>query len=479
MKISGGNGRLFRKQSGHLLLLALLSLSVTLGGCKDTNSSSFSADNQQPNDLKPVSFWVATDVHYLDKALQDGGTAFQSYVTAGDGKMLPYSDELAESLVNDIKQQRPKFLILSGDLTNNGERSSHQELTKKLKAIEKLGTAVYAIPGNHDLFNPWARGFKGDKQVLAESITDQDFLSMYADFGYEEAVSRDKDTLSYAVRAAPNLWLLMIDSNQYINNSKYGFPQTDGRVAPSTLAWINECSKLAAKEKASVITVMHHNLLNHTSIPVSGFKVNNSQETMKTLRKNGLNLVLSGHIHMQDIRRDPAVDNRKEASASAEPAMPVYDIATSAFAVNPHQYGTLTFDPLSRAVSYHTASVDVEGWAKASHSTDPNLLGFKTYAEDTFLKSSSNKVLARLEDSSFTETEKASMAEAMSRLNVRYFSGTAGSDISDIKALPGFRLWEGITDGGFMSGYVQSMAEPKEQSNVSLNMTLTTEGVKE
>ncbi|MFD1907271.1 hypothetical protein ACFSQ7_29815 [Paenibacillus rhizoplanae] len=43
--------------------------------------------------------------------------------------------------------------------------------------------------------------------------------------------------------------------------------------------------KLAAQEHASVITVMHHNLLSHTSMAVSGFKLNNGQETMKAFRK--------------------------------------------------------------------------------------------------------------------------------------------------------------------------------------------------
>lgn len=178
-----------------------------------------------PTDLHPLTFWVATDTHFLDKKLQDGGTAFQKYVTGGDGKMLPYSDEILETLVYDTEQQKPDFLILSGDLTNNGERSSHQELTQKLKRIEAQGTSVYVIPGNHDLFNPWARSFSGDKQLVTDSITDKDFTKMYENFGYKEAVSRDKESLSYIVKAAPNLWLLMIDSSQYHNNQKYGFPK--------------------------------------------------------------------------------------------------------------------------------------------------------------------------------------------------------------------------------------------------------------
>lgn len=462
----------FRKISA-LALAVLLPAASVLAGCRNTvpplASSSTTGNELVKENTQPIQFWVATDTHYLDKALEDGGEAFQSYVTGGDGKILPYSDELAEALVYDVQQQKPGFLILSGDLTNNGEASSHRKLAEKLKRIEQLGTSVYVIPGNHDINNPWARSFQGDKQIIAEHITEQDFTRLYADFGFNEAVSRDQNSLSYLVKAAPGLWLLMIDSSQYGNNEKYGFPQTDGRILPATLSWIEDCAKLAASEHASIITVMHHNLLNHTSMSVSGFKLNNSQETMKQLRKNGLNLVLSGHIHMQDIRRDPS----GSVDQSAEPAeMPVYDIATGAMAVNPHHYGAMTFDPDTRSVTYDTAAVDVEGWAAANQISDPNLLHFSSYAEENFERESFHKAMGNLSEADITETEKQAMAEAMAKLNVKYFAGTAASSLDEIKVMPGLQLWERM-DGGFLSGYIRSMMEEHDQSNVSLQVVLT------
>ncbi|WP_340023127.1 metallophosphoesterase [Paenibacillus sp. FSL K6-1096] len=454
-----------------LVLFLLLSSALLLSGCRDTATPGTDAAPAVAAPVtgasQPVSFWVATDTHYLAKSLEDGGQAFQTYVRGGDGKMLPYSDELAEALVYEAGQKQPDFLILSGDLTNNGEAASHKELTAKLHRIEAAGTSVYVVPGNHDINNPWARSFSGDKQVVAPHINPDDFLRLYGDFGYKEAVSRDTDSLSYVVKAAPGLRLLMIDSAQYAHNEEYNFPQTDGRLLPSTLTWIDENVKLAAQEHDSIITVMHHNVLSHTSMAVSGFKLNNSQQTLKAFRQDGLNLVLSGHIHMQDIRRDPEVN-------SADPAMPVYDIATSAMAVNPHQYGRMTFDPRSRSVTYNTAAVDVEGWAKAGGKSDPNLLNFKRYAEETFAVNSYEKAMSRLQDSPFTEAEKQSMAETMSSLNVKYFAGTAAASLEEIKAMPGFKLWERM-DGGFMSGYIRSMTEHSGQSNISLEMVLTTQ----
>ncbi|MNC38480.1 hypothetical protein D3C75_870880 [compost metagenome] len=64
------------------------------------------------------------------------------------------------------------------------------------------------------------------------------------------------------------------------------------------------------------------------------------------------------------------------------------------------------------------------------------------------------------------------MAEVMAKLNVNYFAGTAPGALDEIKAMPGYKLWMNM-DGGFMSGYIQSMAADKEFSNVSLEMILT------
>ncbi|MFD2877569.1 hypothetical protein ACFTAO_18695 [Paenibacillus rhizoplanae] len=79
-----------------LILMMLLPSLLILSGCKDSASSALDAVPAAAEAVtpatesgEPVSFWVATDTHYLDKALEDGGQAFQTYVTGGDGKNAP------------------------------------------------------------------------------------------------------------------------------------------------------------------------------------------------------------------------------------------------------------------------------------------------------------------------------------------------------------------------------------------------------
>lgn len=450
-----------------LVPAALLLLSTeAAAGCRLAPDSAGSAAVQAANAAeRPVQFWEATDLHYLDPSLTDGQEAFQAYVASGDGKQLGLIDQILNAFVYQADRQKPKFIILSGDLTNNGERASHEGLARKLALIEEQGTSVYVIPGNHDLLNPWARAFKGSRQVVTDSITPKEFLKLYEAFGYGEAVSRDSQSLSYVVRAAPGLWLLMLDSCQYENNTKLNFPQTDGRLLPSTLAWIQSALSGAAEEHAAVITVMHHNLMDHSDLPLSGFTLNNSGQVLDMFRSSGLNLALSGHIHMQDIRVDPS------EGAADHPAAPVYDVATSALSVYPHQFGSMTYDPRTGRAAYQSTPVDVDAWAAASGATDPNLLSFRAYAEKKFKDDSYNKAYSGLKDSSFSDSQKREMAEAMAELNARYFAGTAGSETEELHGLPGIRLWTEVKDG-FLPSYVQSMLKPKALSNTSLEVYL-------
>ena len=160
--------------------------------------------------------------------------------------MLYYSDDIINAFGADVQEDKPDILIISGDLTTNGEKQSHLTLADKLKNIEKTsGTKVYVIPGNHDIENPWARGFKGDERYKIDTISASDFSKIYKDFGYGEAISRDKDSLSYLAAPSDDVWLLMLDTCEYRLNKKAGIPVTNGEIKDTTLKWIKKCSKMA------------------------------------------------------------------------------------------------------------------------------------------------------------------------------------------------------------------------------------------
>ena len=102
---------------------------------------------------------LMTDIHYLADSLTDKGEEFQYMVEHGDGKLTNYVWEITDAAFEQAETLKPDVIILSGDLTLNGEKESHKELAKKLDQVEKDGIQVVVIPGNHDINNKNAASF--------------------------------------------------------------------------------------------------------------------------------------------------------------------------------------------------------------------------------------------------------------------------------------------------------------------------------
>lgn len=441
------------KYKWPLIMLVFLGVVTIILVLALRNPTSQPAKNQtsksMPVTSSPSSFdvYVATDMHYLSPSLHDGGTAFQKYIESGDSKLLQYSDELMDAWTAQVITDHPQAVILSGDLTNNGEQASHIGLAEKLEHIERAGIQVLVIPGNHDILNPWARSFKGESQYKTDYITDKEFREIYNSFGYGEALDSDQDSLSYVAKITDQLWVLMLDTSQYLDNLELGYPKTNGGISASTLKWISEQAKSARSNGAEVIAVMHHNLLEHTVFSM-GFTLDNAEQVFNVLNDSKIYLALSGHIHIQDIRSYDGIT----------------DIATSALEVYPYQFGALHFDTGASTVDYQTKSVDVEHWSRQNKVKNEDLKQFNEYGKAFFHSQSFSKAADGLKDQGFTEQQIKDMAEAMAELNLHYFAGTVNEMDENVLNSVGMKLWE-QAESQFLSRYVQSMADSAKENN--------------
>ena len=86
---------------------------------------------------------TATDLHFLAPTLTDHGAFFNQLIENSDGKVISYSEECLEAFVDQVIARKPDVLILSGDLTFNGERESHEALVQKLARIERADIPVF------------------------------------------------------------------------------------------------------------------------------------------------------------------------------------------------------------------------------------------------------------------------------------------------------------------------------------------------
>lgn len=388
---------------------------------------------------KPVNIAVATDLHYLSSSLTDGGAFFTDLVENADGKNMFYIEEITESFVATMIQEKPEILILSGDLTFNGERQSHLDLEQKLEKIKENGTQILVMPGNHDIDRSSAAGFYGDGYELVDSINKEEFANIYQDYGLQESIEKDDTSLSYLYRTRKDFWILMLDSNSHGTNE----------ISDQTFSWIEEILKDAKKQDIQVLAVSHQNLLAHNPYFTEGFLIHRAQELEALYEKYDVMANLSGHIHIQHIQ---------------DKDLP--EILTSALPVSPHHYGMIQFD--GKTLDYQTKILDVASWAREQDLTDQKLLNFSQASQAFMEQVSARKLESDLLDSSLTDLERELLLQTFAQVNADYF---AGRSIDPANHQQGLSLMQDH-DLPFYPSYIDSILKSAEKGHESLQLEI-------
>lgn len=382
-----------------------------------------------------LEIFFISDVHYLSESLYEMNETFNRFMTSGDDKLIQYSTEIIEAFIAQIQTERPDYLIVSGDLTTNGELASHQDLASYFKEIEALGTQVLVIPGNHDINNPYALSFLNNDRAFVDSISPEAFEDNYGDFGYKQAIAKDPNSLSYLAKLSDDTYALMLDTCVYDINDIMGYPVTRGILTDETLMWIDSLSQLIP-EYAKVFSVSHHNMLVHAEILSEGYTLDNAQEAVEHLEALGIEVNFSGHIHTQDWKqKDDFVD-----------------IVTGAMIQYPQTYASYHSD--HEGFVYETHWVDVETYAKEKGIQDAFLLDFQNAAGQYFYDSSLR--LTHRVELDRSEAEIALMGDVVARLNMAYFAGEEPKIKSEIETSEGYKLWLEETSG-FVARYIHTL----------------------
>ena len=394
-----------------------------------TADSSTETEEEQTTDSSTDAEWIenimlATDIHYFSDSLTDGGPRFQEMVEYGDGKIVTYIDQITDAFLDEVVKQHPDALVLSGDLTLNGEKASHKDLAEKLHRVENHGIPVLVIPGNHDINNHQAARYKGEERLPAEYTTPAEFRQIYRAFGYDEAASEDPNSLSYLYELDENTWLLMIDSCQYSPVNKVG-----GAISEATYEWVEQQLEAAGDAGVEIIPVAHHNLLDESEIYVDECTIEHSEQFIDLLETWDVPLFLSGHLHVQHCKRSE--DNRG-----------IWEMVTASLATPSCKYAILTYRD-DRSFLYRTQSLDVEAWAKKNQCTEEDLLNFKQFQTPFLRRVFYNQAIASLNEvPELTDSEREQMAQLYSLLKFHYYQGTAYQVQEPVRNDPAYELWQ-------------------------------------
>ena len=314
----------------------VLVLIASLAACASQPSFKYETDKSlvsllaKAPDYPETSFVVFSDPHVFDTSLGTTGKAFEAYV-ANDNKLIRESPEIIESALAAIKDLKSNIVLVCGDLTKDGEKSSHDVVAGYLAQLKAAGKKVYVIPGNHDIKNGLSYRYVGDTVERVPNITAEQFTQIYADYGYKDALQRDTDSISYVAEPTPGLWLLALDSCRYRDNVENKESTTGGRFSPQTLAWIEKMLGQAAKDNKAVIVMMHHGIMEHyigQEKNYGEYIVDNYEAVAKLFANYNVRMVFTGHYHAQDITVKNYPENGKF----------VFDIETGSLVTYPCPY---------------------------------------------------------------------------------------------------------------------------------------------
>ena len=337
--------------------LALLGLLAACGN--DTGASPV------PVYAPTAKLLVISDPHYFAPSLGTSGAAFESYL-AHDRKLIAESDAIMRALVGLVAAENPQFVLISGDLTKDGELLSHEETAAYLRQMQAGGRRIFVVPGNHDIENGGASSYSGDTVTSVDTISAADFATIYQDFGYGDARARDPNSLSYVAELVPGLWLLALDSCIY--GDTRGSSQTAGAFSDGTRAWITARLAEAKRQGIRVVGMMHHGLLEHfgyQALIFPEFVVNDRDAVAGLLSSGGLGAMFTGHFHANDITK----------GVPSGQTLSVYDIETGSAVTYPCPYRVvdLASDVLT-ITTKHVTAIDYDlGGAP----------DFQTYAHDS------------------------------------------------------------------------------------------------
>lgn len=213
-----------------------------------------------------------------------------------------------ELVLENLAECDLDFLLLPGDLTQDGEVDNHVWLTERLA---KLPYPVFVVPGNHDVPQ-----LVGNELVTGLS----DFPTYYRRFGYENV-----NQLYYTHEILPGVRLIGLNSNLFDDTGKQ-----IGRLDQQQLDWLREV--LATTEDELVMVMLHHNVIEHLPGQATNplgrrYMLQNAPQLLEILSQAGVQLLFTGHLHVQDIAQ----------------CQNIYEITTGSLVSYPHPYRILNF----------------------------------------------------------------------------------------------------------------------------------------
>ena len=223
--------------------------------------------------------------------------------------MYADSVELLEAAIDEINAlPHVDCVLVAGDLTKDSEPYNHERARELLTRFRR---PVYCISGNHDQPRPPSLRPVEFLDPDVTPVRAAEIPRWYGDFGF-----KDTQRAAYSCDPTADIHLVGICSSK---------PDEDrGYIVPEILAWLDEDLSRQRDPHRHTVVMLHHSIIDHVPDEAvnpmfSWFHVENAAALKAVLRKHGVRLTLTGHLHMQDIKCEDGLYNIVSASLASFP----------------------------------------------------------------------------------------------------------------------------------------------------------------
>ncbi len=247
--------------------------------------------------MKPLKFFVITDTHYFASKLGCRGEEYKKFMMY-EQKCFAETEAINKAAFRWLEETNEADIVLiAGDLSFNGEKESHLEFLELLRSLKNSGKKIYVITAGHD-YNDTPFAFDETGRLTPEGTKREELFDLYYEYGFEDALAVDRESLSYVAQLGDGVRLLALNND--------GNDEVGHTYPPEQLEWIKEQTKKAREDNQMLIAMNHYPLLAGSPvfelIGEGDVIMKNASEITTMLADEGVHLCFTGHMHNQSIK---------------------------------------------------------------------------------------------------------------------------------------------------------------------------------
>lgn len=278
--------------------------------------------------MEKLSFYLVTDTHYFDSSFKRTGEAYENR-SRTDQKCVAETPAVIDAGFKKLVEDKDTNIILiPGDLVYRGEYQSHVGFRDRLYKLQEQGKKIYLITARHDYCEDGEPAeFEGDQIIPVKGMPRAELPEFYKDFGFGQAISEHKETMSYVAQLGEGIRLLAINCDGDCKGFK--------GLWDDQIKWMLEQIEDAHKTGNYIFAMTHYPLLPFSPVMnlIGDAKLTDWEKVAEILADAGVDLIFTGHMHAQAVTEFVSEKGNK-----------ITDVQTGCFVGCPCAYRKVTFE---------------------------------------------------------------------------------------------------------------------------------------